>query len=99
VFQIQIHSKRIRLLNRYPHKKIQDPDPGSGSRMNTVHISASLKTIFWVKILKFFDAYPGWKKFGSRIEKFRPGINRNSTAVTEKIPWLRQLRDRRAPVC
>jgi hypothetical protein len=23
------------------------------------------ETIFWVKILKFFDADPGWKKFGS----------------------------------
>jgi hypothetical protein len=22
---------------------------------------------FWVKILKFFDADPGWKKFGSGI--------------------------------
>jgi hypothetical protein len=30
---------------------------GSGSGMNTLdHISQSLETIFWVKILKFFDA-------------------------------------------
>jgi hypothetical protein len=29
------------------------------------HISESLETIFWVKILKFFD--PGWKKIGSGI--------------------------------
>ena len=37
--------------------KNQDPDPGSGSRMNIPgHISESLETIFWVKILKFFDA-------------------------------------------
>jgi hypothetical protein len=28
-----------------------------------------LETVFWVKILKFFDADPGWKKFGSGIEK------------------------------
>jgi hypothetical protein len=33
---------------------------GSGSgRNNPDHISESLKTIFWVKILKFFDADPG----------------------------------------
>jgi hypothetical protein len=44
--------------------------PGSGSGMNNPdHISESLETIFWVKILKFFDADPGsgWKKFGSGI--------------------------------
>jgi hypothetical protein len=41
---------------------------GSGSRINsTDHISESLETIFWVKILKFFDADPGWKKFSSGI--------------------------------
>jgi hypothetical protein len=51
---------------------------GSGSMMNNPdHISGSLETIFWVKILKFFDVDPGsgmdkiwiqdaeWKKFGS----------------------------------
>ena len=41
------------------------------------HIADSLETIFFDKILKFFDAaadpgslltlYPGWKKFGSGI--------------------------------
>jgi hypothetical protein len=54
--------------------KNQDPDPGSGSRINLPdHISESLETIFWVQILKFFDADsdpgsgifstldPGWK--------------------------------------
>jgi hypothetical protein len=41
---------------------------GSGSGMNNPdHISESLETIFWVKILKFFDADPGWKKFRSGI--------------------------------
>ncbi len=36
---------------------------GSGSGMNNPdHISESLETIFGVKILKFFDADPGWKK-------------------------------------
>jgi hypothetical protein len=56
----------------------------SGSRMNTLdHVSESLETIFWVKILKigtvlkFFAAVadleiflaldPGWKRFGSGI--------------------------------
>jgi hypothetical protein len=40
---------------------------GSGSGMNNPdHISDSLETIFWVKILKFFDADLGWKKFGSQ---------------------------------
>jgi hypothetical protein len=38
----------------------------SGSGMNDAdHISESLETMFWVKILKFFDADPGWKKHGS----------------------------------
>ncbi len=58
--------------------RIRDPVPfltldqgsvkksGSGSGMNNPdYISASLETIFWVKIIKFFDADPGWKKFGS----------------------------------
>jgi hypothetical protein len=43
--------------------KNEDPEPGSGSGMNILdHISESLETIFWVKIvkiLKFFDADPG----------------------------------------
>jgi hypothetical protein len=35
---------------------------GSGSGMNKQdHISDSLETVFWVNILKFFDADPGWK--------------------------------------
>ncbi len=32
--------------------------PGSGMS-NQDHISESLETVFWVKILKFFDAEPG----------------------------------------
>jgi hypothetical protein len=35
---------------------------------NPDHISESLETIFWVKILKFFDADPGCKKFRSEIQ-------------------------------
>jgi hypothetical protein len=48
--------------------RIRDPDLRSRYRINNPdHISQSLKTIFWVKILKVFDADPGWKKFGSGI--------------------------------
>jgi len=31
---------------------------------NPDHISGGLETFFWLKILKFFDADPGWIKFG-----------------------------------
>ncbi len=34
---------------------------------NPDHISESLEKIFWVKILKFISADPGWKKFGINI--------------------------------
>jgi hypothetical protein len=37
---------------------------------NPDHIFEGLKTIFWVKILKFFAAYPEWK-----IRTRDPGIN------------------------
>ncbi len=50
---------------------------GSGSGINNPdHISESLETIFWTKILKFFkffDADPGWKKFGSGMRDKYPG--------------------------
>jgi hypothetical protein len=63
------------------HKPIisaADPDPGSGAflipgsgmgkkRIRIIFPMVSLETIFWVKILKFFDADPGWKKFESGI--------------------------------
>jgi hypothetical protein len=66
---------------KYSTNSVADPDPGSGafltagSGMNKPdHISEGLETIFWLKILKFFDADPGsemrdpgWKKFGSGI--------------------------------
>jgi hypothetical protein len=35
---------------------------------NSDHISESLETFFWVKRLKFFDADPGSKIFGSGIQ-------------------------------
>jgi hypothetical protein len=45
------------------------------------HISESLETIFWVKILKFFDANADSDSVffstldpGSEIEKFRSGM-------------------------
>ncbi len=45
---------------------------GSGSGMNNPdHISESLETSFGVKILNFFYGDPGWKKFGSGMEKIR----------------------------
>jgi hypothetical protein len=55
----------------------------SGSGMNIPdHISERLETIYWVKILKFFDADPdpeifltldpGWEKFGSGIRDKHP---------------------------
>jgi hypothetical protein len=59
---------------------------GSGSGMNNPdHISESfsLETIFWVKILKFFDADPGWEKFGSGMENFRIGDKHPGSATLE----------------
>jgi hypothetical protein len=41
---------------------------------NSDHISESLETIFWIKILKFFDADPG-----SGMEKF--GLNADAHKV------------------
>jgi hypothetical protein len=37
---------------------VKNPDPGSGMN-NPDHISESLETILWVKILKLFYAYSG----------------------------------------
>jgi hypothetical protein len=54
-----------------PGLRIRDEQPGS--------YSESLETIFWLKILEFFDADsgspngknsdPGWKEFGSAIKE------------------------------
>jgi hypothetical protein len=53
--------------------------PGSGIRDPGYeirdHISDSLATIFWVKILKFLDAEPGWKTIGYGMDIFGFGIN------------------------
>jgi hypothetical protein len=51
-----------------------DTTSGSGSGMNkTDHIFESLEKIFWMKILKFFDADPG-----SGLEKIRIRDGKNS---------------------
>jgi hypothetical protein len=67
------------IISSRPVLRIRDPVPfspldpglvksGSGSGMNIPdHIFESLETIFLVKILKFFDADPGWEKLGSGI--------------------------------
>jgi len=58
---------------------------GSGSGMNNPDpISENLETVFWVKILKFFDAYPR-----SGMEKIRildniPYPQRN-TGVSKRV--------------
>ncbi len=53
-----------------------DKKLGSGSGMNNPdHISECIETISWDKILEFFDAHPGWKKFESGMKKFGSGIN------------------------
>jgi hypothetical protein len=61
---------------------------GSGvGKNNPDHISESLETICWVKMLKFFDADMGWKKLGSGMEKIQirnPGLN-NSDPEWEKF--------------
>jgi hypothetical protein len=50
-----------------------DPlDPVSGMSKKKDHVSESLETIFWVKILKFFDANPGWKNFEPEIQDKHP---------------------------
>jgi hypothetical protein len=55
--------------------KNQEPDPESGSGMNNSdNISESLETIFWVKILKFFDTDPGWKNLDPGWKKFTTKI-------------------------
>jgi len=63
----------------YPWFRDLDPGPGSGMN-NPDHNSKSLETIFWVKILEFFETDPGWKKLGSRIRDVK-----NSDAGSEII--------------
>jgi hypothetical protein len=50
-----------------PVSGIRDEQPGSYFQ--------ELRINLWVKILKFFDADPGWTKFGSGMKKFGSGIS------------------------
>jgi hypothetical protein len=60
---------------------------GSGSGMNNPdHISESLETIFWDKILKLFDADPG-----SGIEKFGSGIHIPDSQHCKKGPFPKTI--------
>jgi hypothetical protein len=68
---------------------------GYGSGMNNPdHISENLETIFWVKVIKFFDADPesGMEKFGSGITDGKnsdPGSATlpKDTTDPEPEPW------------
>jgi hypothetical protein len=52
---------------------------------NPDHISESLETIFWVKILKFFDVDPGMEKILIRDGKNSdPGRNTAKTPLSFK---------------
>jgi hypothetical protein len=56
---------------------------------NSDHTSESLETIFGVKMLKFFDGDPEWKKFGSGMGKIRiwdkhPGSAKLKTSTVTK---------------
>jgi hypothetical protein len=53
---------------------------------NLDHISESLETVFWFKILQFFDADPGWKKFGSGMEKIGSGMEIFGSEIRNKHP-------------
>jgi hypothetical protein len=51
---------------------------------NTDHIFYSLETIFWVKILKFFDTDLGWRQFGSGIQD--PGWEKVGSGIRDIHP-------------
>jgi hypothetical protein len=64
--------------------------------MNTLyHISKSLKTIFWVEMLKFFDEDadpgifltldPGWNKFGSCIRDDQNDLDNPEDGLDGKV--------------
>jgi hypothetical protein len=56
---------------------------------NPDHIFKSQETVFWIKILKFFDADPGSgmeKKFGSGMEKFRSGMENFGSGINIAEP-------------
>jgi hypothetical protein len=51
------------------------------------HIYESLETIFWVKILKFFDAYPGsgMEKIRIRDPRIGTGWKKSEPGKTSRI--------------
>jgi hypothetical protein len=54
---------------------VKNQDPGSESGMNNPdHISESLETIFWAKILEFFGADPGSGREKIRIQDLGSGM-------------------------
>jgi hypothetical protein len=71
-----------------------DPDPGIRIRNENPrsYFQELRNQFFWVKIRKFFDADPGWKKFGSRIRDWDPGSGKTSrirnTASKSKLANL-----------
>jgi hypothetical protein len=68
--------------------------PGSGSGMNNPdHISESLETIFWVIILKFSYADPGWKTFGSGLNPGSATLRAADEDVSD--PWFLSIRVQR----
>ncbi len=69
---------------------IRDP----GWVKNQGHIFKSVETIFWVKILKFSDADPGWKNSDSGWKKFESGIS-----IPGPQHWKLQLPGRKNISC
>ncbi len=79
---------------------VADPDPGSGAfltpgsgKNNPDHISESLETIFWVKLLKFFDADPGYGMEKNWIRDKHPGSATLLVTIAphrffHKLPYL-----------
>jgi hypothetical protein len=56
------------------------------------HISESYATIFKVKILIFFDADPGWKKFGSGTrDKLRNTVCNRTIPMKEPCLGMKEL--------
>ncbi len=53
---------------------------GSGSGVNNPdHITESLETVLWVKILKIFDADPGPESVMEKIRIRDPGLKGSAT--------------------
>ncbi len=77
---------RIRIRDPVPDPFVRDPgwaknqDPWMDGQPGSYF--GELRNHFWVKILKFFDADPGWEKIGSGIrdgQKFGSGIRDKRT--------------------